>query len=166
MLWNMCQGTAQVFDSIPWSESRKLSWQDFKAPPHSDPRTAAITASGITYSFSSRAMGNAVTANFEVYALFYPNQSWYRPQQCNAHILAHEQLHFDITELFARKMRQRLQETTFSLDIREEVAAIYSDILRELDQFQQLYDVETNYSRDVEKQEYWNQKVAQALSQH
>src|SRR5690606_15269872 len=98
-----------------------------------------------------------------VTAYFYPGQSWYRPELCNDNTLAHEQLHFDISELFARKMRDRLEDTTFSGDVKAEVRKIYRDILAELKAFQARYDRETDYSRNRGKQGEWNLRIAQAL---
>ena len=106
-----------------------------------------------------------VHLDFEVNAYFYPNESWYRPKLCNENTLAHEQLHFDITEIFARKMRDKLQRTSFSDDVKAEVRKIYNDILKELQEYQERYDWETNFSRNREKQAEWNQKIAETLKE-
>ncbi len=103
--------------------------------------------------------------DFEVNAYFYPNESWYKPEQCTDNTLTHEQLHFDIAELFARKMRNRLRRTSFSDDVKEEVRRIYKDILQALKDYQDQYDWETNFSRNLEKQLEWNQKIAEALKE-
>ena len=42
-------------------------------------------------------------------ATFDPNTSWVRnPKTASEALLRHEQLHFDITEVYARLMRQKL----------------------------------------------------------
>jgi predicted secreted Zn-dependent protease len=79
-------------------------------------------------------------------------------------VLSHEQLHFDISELFARKMRKIMAETRFTSNARAEVKAIYKKVLQDLSAFQSLYDHETNYSRDHQKQLAWNNKIKEALS--
>lgn len=150
-------------DTIPWSK-QKLTWKDFRDKPQLGSKAAAITASGISYSFTSLARGNAVEADFIVGAFFYPEKSWYRTHLGDAHILGHEQLHFDISELFARRMRKRLSEITFTLKIKAEVRKIYKDILKELNEYQELYDWETDFSRNPEKQLEWEQKVAKVLA--
>lgn len=155
---------AQTRDTIPWIQDQKLTWKDFREKPQLGSKAAAITASGISYSFTSLARGNAVEADFKVGAFFYPNKSWYRTHLADAHILGHEQLHFDISELFARKMRKRLSEITFSLKIKTEVRKIYKDILKELNDYQELYDWETDFSRNPEKQLEWELKVVKDLT--
>lgn len=154
---------AQDYETIVWAKDRKLTWKDFKGTPPEDSGAAAITGSGITYKFSTYYRGGKRRVEFNVSTFFYPNSSWYRPHLCNDLILGHEQLHFDITEIYARKMRKELDSTSFSKNIKEEVRAIYKRINKELNDFQNLYDASTNYSRNEEQQIIWNKKIADAL---
>ena len=78
--------------------------------------------------------------------------------------MSHEQLHFDISELYARKMRNRLASTSFTQNVKAEVKQIYKEVLEELEEFQNLYDDQTNFSRDVEQQLIWNNKIEEALN--
>ncbi len=125
---------------------------------------AATTACGISYQFSSTVTGNTAEIDFEVAAYFYPDKSWYRPETANEGILGHEQLHFDITELFAREMRYRLAQTKFTGNVKAEVKAIYSQVNQDLTQFQERYDRETNFSRDSVQQKKWNNMIAEKLT--
>ncbi|MEM9001332.1 MAG: DUF922 domain-containing protein [Bacteroidota bacterium] len=154
----------EIEESILWSANNRLSWKNFKGkvPPAAIP--AATTASGISYKYSANLLHHEVHLDFEVNAFFYPNESWYKPEICDDLILSHEQLHFDIAELFARKMRERLLRTTFSENVKQEIRDIYQEILHELEQFQDRYDDETNFSRNREKQLEWNKKIASALA--
>lgn len=154
---------SQDYETILWSNDHRLSWADFKAKPSSPARAAAITASGISYQFSTLESDGEFELDFSVSTYFYPDKSWYQPKICDEVILSHEQLHFDISELFARKMRRLLTETRFTKNVKAEVKSIYKQINKELAQFQNLYDNETNYSRDREKQLIWNKKIAEAL---
>ena len=157
-------GLAQeIEEGVPWNENIRLTWVDFKGKVPPAEESAASTASGISYSYSANLLHREVKLDFEVNAYFYPNESWYRPKLCNENTLAHEQLHFDITEVFARKMRDKLRRTSFSDDVKAEVRKIYADILKELQTYQERYDWETNFSRNREKQLEWNQKIAEAL---
>lgn len=163
-LWLLFVGQTQEYETISWSE-RKLTWNDFKgAPPISD-RVAATTASGISYRFSTLSTTSKVLkVQFEVSTHFYPNESWYKPELCNDLILSHEQLHFDISELFARKLRKELAEATFTREnVKTKVKAIYNRNNRELSVFQNRYDSETNFSRNRENQLLWNAKIKKAL---
>ena len=86
--------------TIAWNASRKLSWADFKAQPDPNSDAVALTASGITFSYSLKTSErNVVDFSTTVKAHFYPEKSWYLTNKASAYILRHEQLHFDITEL-------------------------------------------------------------------
>ncbi len=159
-------GLAQeIEESIAWNASKKLTWADFRGPVPPDASSAATTASGISYQYTANLIHHEVQLDFEVTAFFYPNESWYRPEVCDSTILQHEQLHFDISELFARKMRLQLQRTAFTENVKSEVRNIYKKILKELSEFQDQYDWETNFSRNREAQHRWNQRIAEALGQ-
>ena len=153
----------EIEEGVAWNENMRLTWADFKGKVPPAAESAATTASGISYSYSANLLHHEVKLDFEVNAYFYPNESWYRPELCNENTLAHEQLHFDITELFARKMREKLHRTSFSDDVKTEVGKIYRDILAELQKYQEQYDWQTNFSRNREMQSKWNQKIGQAL---
>ncbi|WP_339713314.1 DUF922 domain-containing protein [uncultured Kriegella sp.] len=154
---------SQKEEIIPWSSERKLAWSDFKGKPFKTAWAAATTASGISYEFSTAGTAAAPELTINVVTYFYPKKSWYRPELCDSIILGHEQLHFDISELYARKMQKRLSETRFTKNIKSEIKAIFRQINRELGQFQNRYDRETNFSRDLEKQRFWNKMIAEAL---
>ncbi len=155
----------EIEEGVLWDANKRLSWSDFKGkvPPAAEP--AATTASGISYRYSANLIHHEVKLDFEVNAYFYPNESWYKPEVCDELILSHEQLHFDIAELFARKMRNKLRRTSFSDNVKQEIRDIYQDILQELQDFQDQYDWETGYSRNAKKQLEWNRKIAKALSE-
>ena len=165
-LFICCSGAilAQEEAVIPWSADRKLQWSDFKGKYLKTEWAAATTASSISYKFSSYEKEGQLYVDFKVGCEFYPNKSWYRPELCDSLILSHEQLHFDITELHARKMRKRLSESQFTKNIKAEVKEIYKVVIKELYILQNNYDHETNFSRNVEKQLIWNKRIADALA--
>lgn len=150
---------------IPWSADRKLKWSDFKGEYLKTEWAAATTASSISYSFSTYEKNGGWYVDFKVGCEFYPNKSWYRPEMVDSVILSHEQLHFDIAELYARKFKKQLSETQFSTDIKNEVKELYQKVLKELYIYQNKYDRETNFSRDRKQQQYWNAMIADALKE-
>ncbi len=154
----------QDSETISWNADKRLSWSDFKEKAPQNAGAAATTASGITYQFSTSGTRDNMEIDFEISTHFYPNKSWYQPELCDDVILGHEQLHFDISELYARKMRKRLANTKFTQNVKTEVKSIYREILRELDDFQNTYDDETNFSRNLEQQLIWNEKIPNMLN--
>ena len=157
-------GYGQEDEVVLWTPTKKLAWSDFKGKPSNISSAAAITASGITYSFSAQGTKDRMELDFKVDTHFYPEKSWYKPKLANTIILSHEQLHFDISEVYARKLRQILAKTKFTSNAKSEVKEIYRNILRELNDYQNQYDSETNFSRDTVQQLIWNKKIKKALN--
>ena len=149
---------------ILWQEGQSLNWSDFKNKPDVNNTAVAITASGITFQFSIRQTDTQVIDfSTEVHAHFYPNSSWYKPKKVDSHVLEHEQLHFDITELHARKFRQRINALAPSKNLKFQLNSIHTEIKKELKAFQNKYDAETNFSINKEAQAKWKNYVAQEL---
>lgn len=149
---------------MSWSESYKLSWADFKGEPNHSVSAVAITASGISFGFSVRETDTKVVDfKTEVFCHFYPEQSWYKPERADAHVLGHEQLHFDITELHVRKFRQRISQLKVSNSIKNELRQLNRTINKELAAMQDKYDAESDFSRHFENQEKWQHFVANEL---
>lgn len=149
--------------SIVWKNSHRLSWNDFRGTPGNADEVAAITASGIAYDLSATMAGAEVQVKCNVTAYFYPERSWYKKELADSVVLAHEQLHFDITELHARKLRSAVKKTVFTRNVKQEMKALYEVVNRELDAYQRQYDTATDYSRNIEQQSEWGKKVARDL---
>ncbi|WP_372938074.1 DUF922 domain-containing protein [Seonamhaeicola sp.] len=149
---------------LSWSESYKLSWTDFKGSPNLQDSAVAVTASGISFGYSIKQTNNEVT-NFstQVHAHFYPEQSWYKPDRAGIHVLNHEQLHFDITELHARKLRYEINKLKITNHVKSELKTLQKTINLELKNTQNKYDLETNFSRNIEAQAQWKAYIAQEL---
>tara|TARA_R110002051_G_scaffold226875_1_gene289413 strand:- start:1186 stop:1713 length:528 start_codon:yes stop_codon:yes gene_type:complete len=149
-------------ETLLWQSSLKLNWSNFKGKPTNN-KAAAVTASGLTYNFSTLSKNGEIKVDYTIGSYFYPDKSWYRPEVCDSIILSHEQLHFDITELYARKFREQLKNKKFTSNAKNEVRAIYKQINFELNEYQNLYDAETDFSRNREKQLEWKNKIATKL---
>ena len=149
---------------MAWDGTNRLEWSDFKAEPQQRADVIAVTASGLSFGYSTKRYPNGrIEYDFEVTAHFYPEKSWFVRDVVTDITLAHERLHFDITELHARKFRQRVGSYRFSSNIDSEIDVIYNNINKELRAMQKLYDSETSHSRIVEKQEVWNKYVQEEL---
>lgn len=149
---------------MSWKDTYRLTWNDFKAKPKYNVNAVATTASGITFGFSIRESDTRVISfSTEIHAHFYPDQSWYKPESVNDHVLGHEQLHFDITELFARKFRKRISLLKTTNDVAKRLREIHKNINKELTAFQDKYDAETDFSRNIEVQLQWEVFIKKEL---
>ncbi len=148
------------FDPIvlEWDENRPLTWSDFETRKEKS-HISALTASGIEYYYDCRSGVMTV----DIKAIFIPKQSWVRSDSKTDYILAHEQLHFDITELYARKFRREFEESGIDCSNVKALEKLSDQILAEWRREQNRYDKESLHSNDEEKQAYWNTKVNRHL---
>lgn len=146
--------------SMTWSDDLQLQWEDFNGTPTRGTTVVAVTASGLSFGFSTK-MTETQLVDYTAFvdAHFYPDKSWYVKERANSVILDHERLHFDITELHARKFKQRIAQTKFDLSINSQMERIHNSITDELRQMQQKYDMETDHSQNVDKQKEWQKFI-------
>ncbi|MBV7267951.1 DUF922 domain-containing protein [Winogradskyella luteola] len=157
-------GSTSNEESMTWSESRKLTWEDFKASPNPNSDAVALTASGITFGYSVKTSGRRIIDfTTTVEAHFYPNKSWYLNDRADDYILAHEQLHFDITELYVRKFKQQLERLVANQNIKKQMSQIHVAINEALEKMQKSYDAQTKHSINVEAQKYWQNFIEEEL---
>lgn len=150
---------AQEDEKLSWAEERMLSWDDFKASPKKHLPYKANTNSGISFSWNSTERERGIELNYEVGSNFYPNRSWVKEIEEVEYLLAHEQLHFNITELHARKLRKALENYEAGDKMKKELDAIYSEIEQQHSQMQQQFDKETNHSINKEAELKWRHFV-------
>ncbi len=157
-------GESSYDDTITWDASRKLTWLDFKAAPNFKSEAIALTASGITFGYSVKTSDARITDfSTTVEAEFYRNKSWYLKGKADAYILRHEQLHFDITELYARKFRAQLSQLGLSRTIKKQMDRLHEAIIVGLDETQKRYDAESEHSMNIEMQKHWEEFIAEEL---
>ncbi|WP_299335876.1 DUF922 domain-containing protein [uncultured Psychroserpens sp.] len=150
--------------TIEWNESKKLTWADFRGPVEDDSDAVAVTASGITFSFSVKQSNERfVSFNATVEAHFYPEKSWYIKSKGDDHILAHEQLHFDITELHVRQLRYGMSKLRISQNIKEELRRLHRQANENLAKMQNDYDTQSQNSINKEMQAVWSKFVTDEL---
>lgn len=150
--------------TINWSHNLELEWTNFQGKPVEGTTVVAVTASGLSFGFSTKRTNDQLSDyTFNVEAQFYPEKSWYLKDRADDNTLSHERLHFDITELHARKFRKRIGNTKFTNNINREMELIYKAINEELTAMQNLYDEETNHSQNLEAQRQWESRITIAL---
>ena len=147
-------------DSIAWKPSCKLQWVDFRGTIDKNKPFGAVTSTGIFFRFS------IIGSDFRdsVVAMFYKRESWVRISSSEG--LIHEQGHFDISEIYARRLRKKLKEYTLrARTLRSDLNIMYYEIEAERNQMEELYDKETNHSRNAERQVFWNGKIQNELKE-
>lgn len=153
-------------DKIFRRENIQLKWSDFQGNPDENNPFVATTVTGIQFKYSYSLNGETPEFDFSVESFFDRKKSWYKKDRVNAHVLEHEQTHFDITELHARKLRKILNEAVFSGDVKNEIEQIYIQVEEERKAMQNLFDAETNHSQNHEKEFYWRDFISKELEKY
>lgn len=155
-------GTLSCFsqDTIAWKENVKLKWADFRGAPNPVAPYKAITSAGINYYFT---VHKSRSFSFIVHSVFYKKKSWYVAS--SGPLLRHEQGHFDITEIFARRLRKAFQEYTLnSATIQNDLERIWEYMLSEKEKLSKQYDKESDFGENIAFQTSWVRKIASELT--
>lgn len=148
-------GFSQTTDTIRWSPHYKLKWDDFQGKPDTPSKYGAVSNPILRYSLSA----SEDSFNIKVFCFFIKTRSWSIFKNSDT-LLLHEQGHFDITELFARKLRKSFSEYKFNYHtVRKDVDNLFNLNKQERVKMDRLYDKETNLSRNGKKQIFWNKKI-------
>jgi hypothetical protein len=145
-------------DLLEWNEYYQLGWDDFQGQPTSE----SIGDAGTAVNIKAKPYYVKRKIMYDVDVYFNRRQSWARAK--SDALLRHEQLHFDIAELYARKIRKRvvtLQENGVS-DIKIYNAAI-KEILEESNDADRQYDLETLHGALTKKQLFWERRVKEQM---
>ena len=144
---------------VIWSADRKLTWEDFEGPVDEESSYAAHTWSKISLGWDCD--GDVFT--FTAVAKFDKEQSW-KKDNITEYLLSHEQLHFDITEVYARRMRKHFSAVNNGCNLsNDEVEEQFNAILDEWRLRQKLYDKETSHSKNKPEQARWEQLIQAEL---
>ena len=150
----------ETAEEIPWLSERRLTWEDYQCDPvrNTDAVASTSTSLGISYQVINSHLTYHITCGFSKI------KSWGLVK--TNYILAHEQGHFDITEIFARKLYQALQNYTFNRrSFRKDINEIYQSVVREKEDYQEMYDGQTDHSRNRKIQNEWLDRIDDLLNQ-
>jgi len=149
---------------MTWEEGYKLNWEDFQGKIPKQTQFAASTQSGLYFSYSVQNTNGNLSLTTLVTANFNPKESWFKPDKVNAIILSHEQGHFDITEIQARKLRKEFSNYKVTKNYKNDLQSMYTKAENDRKAMQMKYDKETNHSIILEKQKEWNNFIQKELS--
>jgi hypothetical protein len=148
---------------IYWSEKLKLTWSYYLGKPNNYKVYSAISSCGIEAKISSI---EGDTAFIEIAARFNKVKSWVKNNAQTKEVLNHEQGHFDLTEVYSRKLRSQLAGVIFSEENLNSTLKNYVDKnYIELITAQEKYDLETNFSNDTSNQSKWDKRIIDELDQ-
>jgi len=161
--------------TIPWTLGQPLTWAHFRGTAPSDPGIeAARIHIVVSYRFSVavRQEGDVWRAwipagTSSVQCAMAPTRSWVRPGAEVPALLAHEQGHFDLAEVYRRLLETTLSrltaqgkdKATVKRRLEERATEIAQGILARLEAAQLRYDEETVHGTDPAAQSAWLSRI-------
>lgn len=148
---------------ILWSAKYKLKWEDFQGPIKSQrkPREQCATKSVIRIStiVDEHALHCAVRSEF------LKNESW-AIEGLSPELLSHEQLHFDITEMYARMLRKEIEGLLKDdpANIKKKIKFLYDQVMKDCIHLQLRYDVESAHSNNRDAQQRWRKNIDEQMN--
>lgn len=144
--------TFDKYDQISFKNFRGLEF--FKKSLYGNERFAYVVTS-----IDSEIEDNSVT----VQSLFYPSRSFvYKKNTDSKELLTHEKYHIKITELFARKAKERI--SNLNRFEKSEIEGIISDAKNKENEFQKDYDYNTFHSYVLSEQKRYEKEVDSLLN--
>ncbi len=152
------EGDHRLYDDGP------IGWDEFLGQPDTTSPWDAMLFSGISLQYEYKKHKGGTKVNVLIAPYMNTARSWVKSTGLNEHTLLHEQRHFDITAIVARKLADNIRNTVFQgINFKATVAALHADAMRQLEQLQLRYDEETAHGYLSSCQQEWNQTIDQNL---
>jgi len=149
---------------INWSADRLLTWADFKGEPK--PKNISDFAAETRCGFEIDANHLVFSKNkVYVYSTFDCVSSWVRGETKNQQgLLEHEQYHFNLSEVHARRLRKLILQADYNRGNMETVLqALFKQEFAAFNKRSKQYDEETNHGLQPERQFEWQETIDQEL---
>jgi hypothetical protein len=153
-------------EALVWGPRRLLTWADFKGKP---PDNAGVVAAETAYTIVDGVRCVGTKFEYRVVAAFRTRDSWVRHSVLrtpadSARALRHEQTHFDLSEVHARRLRRYFSELMAPCRMSSgDWSAAASRMERDEKAAQAQYDSETDHGRNAAQQVRWDKEVDSQL---
>ena len=149
---------------VLWSKLRPLVWTDFQGETKTPKKefgiyTGAVTAAGPVFVHRRDKNGNMVPYPL---TYFFKSLSWSISN--DSLLLFHEQIHFDIAEVYTRKLRKGYKDLIEENIYENSAYSNLSDeILEKCAELQSEFDKELSFSKTT--QEEWRKRIDEELEE-
>lgn len=157
--------TSDQDNLILYRPGSPLKIRDFKGKPDETSPGVGATYSGILMEMEGQETQGLLTVTVTLTIYFDRSRSWMKKEGRNTQVLAHEQLHFDLTTIRACALARAIaQETYTAATIRQRLRELQQQYTQELGREQQDYDRETHHGTLDKAQKQWAQHTAGELA--
>jgi len=179
------QGFGDEF--ILWTEDQKLTWDDYLGTPDKYPKSFDLSDRKVrAFTWGDMKIDShfekapSIICQYQIIKVnaigrFDKKQSWVKEEVLDSpDVLKHEQGHFDIMEVFARKTQSTLLLKIFECPngvydeqlIKNEIQKLVLDFGNEGQKIHVKYDDETNTGHDLNRQNSWERQIDSDLMKY
>lgn len=145
---------------IKWNENTKLQWKDFKGIPIKE-KGLKVAETSVEIIMENGRLENGIP-NYDVNCYFLKTESWTIVE--DKLTLEHEQLHFDINEIYTRKIRKVLCDlNNRKISNLDNYFEVCDNFLKKCAEYNKKYDSEAYFNEA--KQKEWYIKVKTELEE-
>jgi hypothetical protein len=149
-------------DQLEWSETRRLTVNDFKAdPPDPSSHQSLIAAFGFEVNLKKEEIQNLSTFNHRVTNRFSPKNSWIDWRDKSR--LRYAITLFDLNEWMARELRKRLNANRAKV-LSGDYQSIQEEVQTEFQMIRQEYDNDSNFGNHAPGQMNWETRISERLA--
>ena len=144
---------------------RPVVYADFEAKPDRADTAAANISVTISLGYAKTRDGNL---KYRVTAVMDKDESWIKEEFRTKEVLNHEQGHFDIAHIYAKKLEAALKTRRYMAKDVPALHALYDTFLEKMNALQLQYDKETKGGADLNAQIRWKKFIENKIvfSQH
>jgi len=179
--FSVLAATETIPTHIAWDRACPITWNLFQqaAPADAIHRSEAAAIhmtirwhAGYSVSSSNGTNWAGQVASITVSNMMEPTLSWVVQGKAHASVLRHEQLHFDLNEVYRCKLECLLLRTPIctgttqqeTIDLLNKSLHQTADvILQKLSEMQALYDSETAHGNNSAEQDHWENLIGEWL---
>jgi hypothetical protein len=158
---NFLQPTANPnSDTIYFTPTKKLVWENFKGAPLQKGRAIAETSSGFGFNAGLKTRNGKGSLSINVICYFDKSRSWVKPGKESMYALQHEQNHFNVSYIATSNFVKKLRQVKFTTqNYNTLLNQIYTQSMNELQTMQNEYDGQTQNGIIQAQQAIWNKKI-------
>jgi hypothetical protein len=160
------KASPQDADKKSWDIANPVQWTDFQGPVDPSSRFAAITHSGMNYTWHRQVTQGQSHFTFTTMSYMDKSKSWVKEGKRTDALLNHERLHFDISEFFAGKLLVAFQDYQYTNDYRNEIDKVHQQMADARKAMEEKYDAQANHGLNKIKQAEWELYVYQLLNKN
>lgn len=143
-----------------WHSKNTVTIESFKGSPQEESPYSAKSYCNIEYN----AKVKKGVLMVEVIAEFDNKRSWLIEDEFSRKVVAHENGHFNLVEIYARKFRKAVSEATFTKENYEaKLAKLSKEMDKKLQIIQASYDGQSDHGVNTFQQIEWNKRIAAQL---